>query len=223
MEWRTLQGFVNLSSQEIYLQSKRHTLVDTLRAEEGYFQRGWEIPLGAPDDYRNYVQGEAASGLLFDFYLAHHLVPYWLPQPKVRPNAAARRTEDQIKNALLWTYFRLIRSFPTDPTSSPEWPARCSSDHDVIDRILATTGKSDALDDKIDFLAELAAFERSRKTRDPATGQPMEEQRTRYKISQAAWAARFENSRGRQLSAEDELIRVDWDTQARKLDRVRGQ
>jgi hypothetical protein len=209
MEWRTLTAFVDPEREQVYARAERHTLVDELIHREGYFQLDWEIPLDAPDDYRKYKQGEPASSILFDFYLAYHLVPYWLPQPQVRPNKAARDTEEQVKDTLLWTYFRLVQDFPTDPAApAVAWPTGCSNDRQVIDRIIAATGAHDAIEPKVRLLAELYAFERSRSTRDPQTGEASDAERLRFKLSQAGWASRFESSRGRRLRLEDELIRI---------------
>ncbi len=79
------------------------------------------------------------------------------------------------------------------------------------------TGEEDALERKIGFLQELAAFERSRGTRDPVTGESMDEARLHFKLSQAAWASRFENSEGRRLRVEDELIRIDWEKAVQRI------
>ena len=59
------------------------------------------------------------------------------------------------------------------------------------------------------LLAELKAFEKSRKTRDPETGESLDGVRWRYKISQAVWASRFEATGGRMLQVDDELIRIN--------------
>jgi len=224
MEWRTLQGFRNQSTEQIYIQAKRGTLVGALRHQEGYFDRSWEVPLDAPDDYRKYKQGSAAGSLLFDFYLVHHMVPYWLPQPRITPSAAAERTEEQVKDTLLWTYYRLVSYFKTDVTKGPlQWPPRCTSDRQILDRIIAISGDTDRLEDKILFLEQLAAFERSRHTIDPDTGKPADDMRARFKLSQAAWASRYESAQGRRLQVEDDLIRVDWERAMRKVDGIEGR
>jgi len=217
MEWRTFQGFVHPTEQRIYVKAERQTLVDALGHREGYFQLDWEVPVDAPDDYRKYKQGDAASSLLVDFYLYHHLVPYWLPQPSVRANAAARRTEEQVKDTLLWTYWRLIKSFPTDRRQPPRWPADCASDDEVSARIMELTRTNNSIETKIALLEELQLFERTRRTRDPDNGESLDGERARFKISQAAWASRFESSAGRRLRLEDDLIRVDWKPALRKV------
>jgi hypothetical protein len=203
MEWRTLMGFAHPGDREIYISSERHTLVDALRAEGGYFDRAWEVPLDSPDDYRRYKQGRAAKALLFDLYFSYHVTPDWLPPPRVRPNAAARHTEEQVKDTLLWTYVRLIGTFPTAPEPPPRWPEGCASDDAVLDRIRVAAADTGALERKIALLRELALFEKSRATADDPA-------RVRFKVSQAAWASRFEASRGRRLRVEDDLIRVGW-------------
>lgn len=203
MEWRTLQGLVHPAQQRIYIAAERSTLVDALQNEEGYFLREWEVPLDAPDDYRRYKQGRAAGGLLVEMYLAYHVTPYWLAPPRIRPNAAARETEEQVKDTLLWTYVRLVETFPTAPDPSPRWPEGCASDAEVLDRVRETARERGALDRKVALLQELAAFERGRVTSDDAA-------RARFKVSQAAWASRFEAARGRRLRVEDDLIRVGW-------------
>jgi Calcineurin-like phosphoesterase len=207
MEWRTLQGYVR-SDGQVYIRTPRSTLVETLREEDGYFLRDWEVPRDAPDDYRRYKQGEAGAGLIFDFYMAHHLTPPWLSQPRVRPNKAAQDTERSVKDTMLWTYDRLIRTFPTDALAAPPWPPGCGSDEAVLAAIRAAAGEAEPLEGKIAFLKGLEAFERGRRTRDPATGKPTDDVRVRYKVSQAAWASRFEYAKGRRLQVEDDLIRV---------------
>jgi hypothetical protein len=64
---------------------------------------------------------------------------------------------------------------------------------------------------KIGLLVELAAFEKSRRTVDPKSGKSTDDKRQRYKISQAAYASRFMNERGRRLRIEDETINFAWD------------
>ena len=215
MEWRTLTAFVDPQREQIYARAERHTLVDELSNRQGFFELGWEVPLDAPDDYRKYKQGEPAQSILFDFYLAHHLVPYWMPAPHIRANKAARETEEQVKDTLLWTYLRLVELFPTDPQGpAPSWPAGCASDGEVLARIRAATAERDALEDKIDFLAELEAFERGRSTRDRLSGEASDDARRRFKLSQASWASRFESAQGRRLRLDDELIRIQADPQA---------
>ena len=209
MEWRTLQGFTNPDQKRVYIRSTRNLLVDVLRSRGGFFQRGWEIPLDAPDDYRAYKLGESAQGLLVNYYLGAHFTPYWLPPPKIRANRAARDTEEQVKDSLLWTYVRLVEVFPTGPDLEPAWPAGCLSDREVLDRIDATL-QSGSFDEKVGLLVELDLFERSRSSRDPETGTPTDELRGRYKISQAAWASRFMAAKGRRLRVEDDLIDVAW-------------
>jgi hypothetical protein len=189
------------AGRQVYIRAGRFTLVEELRKEGGYFDLDWEVPLDAPDDYRKYKQGEAGAGLVFDFYTAHHLTPYWLPQPRVRPNAAARETEASVKDTMLWTYDRLVRTFPTDASVAPPWPEGCGGDEAVLERIRATTGAAATLEGKIAFLKQLEVFERERRSSDDAA-------RARYKVSQAAWASRFERARGRRLRVEDDLIRV---------------
>ena len=67
MEWRTLKGYVHSGKKRIYVESERNTLVDVLINRGGFFTPGWEVPLGAPDDYRRYKQN----------------VPRW--QPRLQP------------------------------------------------------------------------------------------------------------------------------------------
>jgi len=210
MEWRSLQGFTNIDRQRIYIRSIRNTLVDALRRRGGFFEPGWEIPLDAPDDYRSYKQGESAKGLLVGYYFGAHYTPYWLPPLKIRANKAARDTEEQVKDTLLWTYVRLVRVFPTDPDKEPAWPAGCQSDREVLDRV-DFTRRTGSFDQKVELLIELDAFERSRSSRDPETGASTDDTRERYKISQAAWASRFMAAKGRRLRIEDELISVAWE------------
>jgi len=201
----------------MYIRAERSTLVETLRNEEGYFEREWEIPIGAPDDYREYKQGEAGHILLVDFYLAHHLVPYWLPQPHIRPGDTAKRTEEKVKDALLLTYRRLLENFPTDASAAaPVWPSGTKDDGAVLGRIAAALVQDAGIEAKVSLLAELGAFERSRHTLDKRTGLPGDDARLRYKLSQAAWASRFEAEGGRTLRIEDQVIRVDWEKAERR-------
>jgi hypothetical protein len=207
MEWRTLQGYIEPDDQ-IYIRATRSTLVEALREEEGYFLRDWEVPLDAPDDYRRYKQGEAGAGMIFDFYVWYHVTPYWMDQPRARPNKEALGTEMSVKDTMLWTYDRLVRTFPTAAGSSPPWPEGCDSDEGVRTGIEAMARGTQSLEAKVVFLKQLEAFERDRRTSDPKTGEPTDAARLRWKISQAAWASRFERAQGRRLQVEDDLIRV---------------
>jgi hypothetical protein len=222
MEWRTLKSWVNPERKLAYIKADRFLLVDVLRRQGGYFDPDWALPQDAPDDYRKYKKGAPAESIIFDYYWSHHLVPYWITEPTVRPNRAARDTELQIKQTLLWTYLRLIDNFPTDPAQEKvRWPAGCKSDKDVEKRIRAlvprlegrpTKAEQNAyMDKRSDLLAQLAKFEQTRTTRDPETGESLDDVRARYKISQAVWASRYEKAKGRQLRVEDELIRIGWD------------
>jgi hypothetical protein len=169
------------------------------------------VPIDAPDDYRNYRQGKTTNALFASYAFAFHLVPYWLPPPHVRANAEAKETEAQVKDVLLWTYFRLLQMFPTDPTRDPpNWPKGCSSDREVVDRITTAAAVRVRLEDKIALLQELSTFERTRRSRYPDSGKPSDDARAAFKISSAAWASRFEHSSGRHMEVEDELIRVRW-------------
>jgi hypothetical protein len=207
MEWRTLQGY-GKPGEATYIRSTRYTLVETLREKGGYFLRDWEVPLDAEDDYRQYKQGEATPGLIFDFYLVHHVTPRWMNPVNVKANKAAKATECSVKDTLLWTYDRMVRTFPTDTAKAPPWPPGCDSDEAVRARI-ETTVKDWSLETKVSFLKELEPFERGRHTTDPKTGESTDDVRARYRISQAAWASRFEKAKGRRLQVEDDLIRVE--------------
>ena len=112
---------------------------------------------------------------------------------------------------MLWTHLRLVSRYPTDPASEPRWPSGCFDDESVVKRIQTSAGTDEPIENKIAFLQELAAFEKSRRTKDPATGESLDEVRMRYKISQATWASRFMAEKGRRLRVEDELIRIRWD------------
>ncbi|MEN8151775.1 MAG: metallophosphoesterase [Planctomycetota bacterium] len=211
MEWRTLQAFANEEERLIYIHAGRNTLVDVLEERGGFFLPGWEIPPDDEDDYRKYKQGESATGLLATYYLGHHFMPYWLSAPHVEPGRAAVSTETQIKDTLLWTYARLIRTFPTDPASEPSWPRGCVSDTDVLEKLQRVVADGVDFEEKVEWLVQLEAFERSRRTHDRSTGESTDHLRERYKISQAAWASRFMKEKGRRLRVEDEKIRVNWD------------
>ena len=82
---------------------------------------------------------------------------------------------------------------------------------------MGLTRAPDAFDSKVAFLEELELFERTRRTSDPSSGESLDDERARVKISQAAWASRFESSQGRRLRLEDDLIRVDWKPALRKV------
>ena len=209
MEWRTFQACVHPAEKRAFVRVPRFTLVDELRRRDGYFEHAWEIPRGAADDYREYRVGQAANSLLFEFYFSHHIVPPWLRRPSVRANQAAVTTETKVKDTLLWTYQRLLREFPTDPGAAATWPAECRNDADVLARIDAAATAETSLDTKIEVLGQLSAFERTRKTRNPRTGEPLDAARVRFKLSQAGWSARYESSSGRRLRVEDDLIRIE--------------
>lgn len=207
MEWRTLQFFVR--GAEAYLQSNRYTLADMLRNRDGYFTRGWEVPQGADDDYRKYKVGEASGLTIADFVLEYHLYPPILGRPRVAVSRAARDTEAQVKDTMLWTYDRLIRTFPTDPRSpGTRWPSGCRNDTDVRARLQKVTGLEIAILEKIAVMQELARFEKTRSSRDPQTGRSTDDDRARFKLSQAVWASRYEYTSGRRLRPDDDLIRV---------------
>jgi hypothetical protein len=122
-----------------------------------------------------------------------------------------------------------VTNFPTAPEPVPEWPAGCASDAAVVARIKAKAADQlkrtnlirdpkarraaeDALfDSKIALLVELAAFEASRSTVKLGSGESTDAERMRYKITQAAYASRFMNEKGRRLRIEDETINVGWD------------
>ena len=210
MEWRTLQGFARPSAKQAYIRSERFTLVEELKKREGYFGEGWEVPLDAPDDYRKYKQGLSSSSVFLDLSLVHHFMPHWLPQPSVGAGAAARDTERAVKDTLLWTYLRLLQMFPSQAGDGPpQWPEGLRDDEAVAARIVAVADKKVPLEEKIAFLQQLERFERTRISRDDAG-------RARFKLSQAAWASRFEKSLGRRLSVDDELIRIDWEKSVRR-------
>ncbi|MHC5049078.1 MAG: metallophosphoesterase family protein [Planctomycetota bacterium] len=217
MEWRTLQGFVNPDKETVYIRSVRNMLVDVLRRRGGFFDRDWEIPLGARDDYRGYKRGQSAKGLLVNYYLGAHYTPYWLKPPRTRANKAAHDTEVEVKDTLLWTFYRLVKHFPTDPDRPAAWPTGCENDQAVME-LLESTHRRGSLNRKVLVLEEVYAFERSRGTHDPKTGAATDDVRKRYKISQAVWASRFMAAQGRRLRVEDDLIAVEWEgTKAKEL------
>jgi hypothetical protein len=208
MEWRTLVAHFN--GEDFYIKSRRYTLVEELKNRKGYFLREWEVAQGANDDFRKYMIGEPSPFTFADYLLAYHLWPRVLGRVRVRPSAAACRTEAQIKDTMLWAFHRLIRMFPTDPKAGkPRWPEGCRSDLQIMERIEIVSKKEPPIEETIAFLKELVAFEKSRATRDPASGKSTDEARVRYKLCQAVWASRYEVTHGRKLQAMDELIRVD--------------
>lgn len=210
MEWRGLQVFYRGGAQdpEIYLRSPRYTLAEELRNRPGRFEAGWEIPLGAPDDYRRYKSGTSAVGTFKDYFIGHHWKPPFLGSAHTRARGPSRDTEVLVKDTMLLTHARLVGLFPTDlGVGDVPWPAGCSSDAQVLARVSACVGGEVPFDEKIALLRELEAFEGSRATRDPETGESLDETRTDYKLSQAVWSSRYESSGGRRATAEDELIR----------------
>ncbi len=207
MEWRTLQVFLKPDDRKAYIYAERKTLVGELRQLEGFFENGWEIPQDAPDDYRSYKRGKSAKGLLASYYLGDHYTPYWLKRPRVRVNRAAIGTETQVKTTLLWTHHRLIVEFPTDVRKGAEWPSDCDSDVNVLTRINVVLDQGD-FETQVRLLVELGDFEDSRSSFESESETSTNARRTRYKISQAAWASRFMAAKGRRLSLEDDLIRV---------------
>lgn len=212
MEWRVLQGYVNREDQKLYIRAKRGLLADALRKTGGYFKVGWELPLDAPDDYRQYKQGESANGLMASFFLAYHWTPYWIKQPRVRANRSAQHTEKQVKNTLLWTYYRLTKTFPSATgDSKTRWPEDVASDDQLLGKIVEVATGEFSLEEKVLFLKQLARFERTRRSVDPVSSVSTDADRARFKLSQAAWASRFEAAEGRRLNVEDEMIRFDWD------------
>jgi hypothetical protein len=220
MEWRTLQVFArNEPEFEAYVHSERFLLADRLRNEPGYFEHGWEIAIGAPDDYRAFRQGTDSISAITDLYLGYHLRPPIFGTGKVWPRDGSFETEGRYKDTLLGTYRRLITLFPTDVgEGAVAWPTGCGSDAEVLARIdLLAELEVDpdereearaAIDGKIELLVELEAFEESRSCRDPESGAALDELRARYRLSQAVWASRYGFTRGRKLQVEDELIRA---------------
>lgn len=214
MEWRTMQVFIPrdfgpAGTNTAYVRCERHTLAEELRNRPGFFLPGWEIPFGAQDDYRAFRQGESTVSAITDIYLGYHLKPPLFGPARVVTRKGAEATEARYKDTLLGTYGRLIELFPTDPAAPEvEWPSACSSDAEVRERIERAAVADVALKDKIALLVELRRFERSRTTRDPESGAPLDELRANYRLSQAVWASRYGFTQGRTLQAGDELIRA---------------
>jgi hypothetical protein len=207
-EWRTFVTHFN--GTDFYIKSTRHTMVEELQNRKGFFLREWEVAQGANDDFRKYMIGEPSPFTFTDYVLAYHLWPRVLGRLRVRPSTAARHTEARIKDTMLWAFHRLIRMFPTDPAAAtPRWPEGCRTDGQIMERIEILSEKKPPIEETIAFLKELVEFEKSRSTRDPATGKSTDELRVRYKLSQAVWASRYEVTHGRKLQANDELIRVE--------------
>ena len=206
MEWRSL--VVYNRGEESYVKTTYFRLVDALRNREGFFFHGWEIPQGSDDDYRKYKIGEPTERTLLDYYLVFHLWPPAFGRPSVATPQAAYDTEVQVKDTMLWTYDRMIRTFPTDAGEATPWPHGCRSDADVRARIAAASERDVPIKQKIALLMDLEPFERGRRTADPATGRSTDEDRRRFRLSQAVWASRYEVTSGRGLSPDDELIRI---------------
>lgn len=224
MDWRTLEYFWNKKQKQVFVETERHTMIEEVGHKPGFFERSWEVSPGSNDDYRKYTQGQSANSLLFDFYLAHHMTPPWLGQPRIPIPQAATDSALQVKNTMLATYFRLVATFPTRPSArDPHWPQECGNDEQVMEKLIETMNRKVSVEDKVAFLKEMASFERHRASEDPLTGKPNDEARARFKISQAVWGSRYAWSTGRSLRTDDELIRVDWRKSAARERRIRTQ
>lgn len=211
MEWRNFVVHIGMDQDKKshYVKSDYFTLLDALKNRKGYFLPEWEVPLGANDDYRKYNIGYPSSYTFVDFYLTYHLWPPLLGNPRANVSSAARHTETQVKDTLLWTYHRLISEFPTDEGDpGTVWPQECRSDEEVTALLECTAAAGIPIEEKIALLMEMERFEKSRLTRDPGTGAPTNDERLRFKLCQAVWASRFELTRGRKLSPTDTLIRI---------------
>ncbi len=210
MDWRTLVVHVKENEEFGYLDTRYFTLMDALKNKEGFFLKEWEVGEGSEDDYRRYRVGDPSGVQISDYLVAYHLWPPALGRAKVKARKPAIDTEKQVKNTMLWTYHRLIRTFPTDPVRGETvWPQACPDDAEVKRKIEAVAVESVPIEEKIAFLMELERFEKSRSTRDPKSGESTDEVRGRFKLSQAVWAARYELEGGRgSLRLQDELIRV---------------
>ena len=89
------------------------------------------------------------------------------------------------------------------------WPESCGNDAEVKRKIEKVAGENVPIEEKIAYLMELERFEKTRSTRDPRTSESLDEERYRFKLSQAVWASRYELKGGRgSLRLQDELIRV---------------
>ncbi len=210
MDWRTLVVHGKENSDFAYLDTRYFTLMDQLKNQEGFFLRDWEVEAGAEDDYRRYRVGAPSGITITDYLVAYHLWPPALGRAKVKARKPAYDTEVQVKDTMLWTYHRLIRTFPTDPVKGDtNWPEACRNDTEVKQRIEVVAAKDVLIEEKIAWLMELERFEDTRSTLDPKTGEPTDEERLRFKLSQAVWASRYELAGGRgSLRLQDELIRV---------------
>jgi hypothetical protein len=210
MDWRTLVVHAKENEEFAYLDTRYFTLMDLLKNQEGFFLRDWEVEAGAEDDYRRYRVGAPSGIQISDYLLAYHLWPPALGRAKVKARKPAYDTESQVKNTMLWTYHRLIRTFPTDPAEADtDWPETCRNDADVKRKIEAVADEAVPIEEKIAYLMELEGFENTRSTRDPKTAESTDEERHRFKLSQAVWASRYELAGGRgSLRLQDELIRV---------------
>jgi hypothetical protein len=210
MDWRTLVVHAKKDEEYAYLDTRYFTLMDLLKNQEGYFLREWEVEMGDEDDYRRYRVGDPSGIQISDYLFAYHLWPPALGRAKVKARKPAYDTESQVKNTMLWTYHRLIQTFPTDPASGDtSWPETCHQDAEVKRKIEEVAGENVPIEEKIAYLMELERFEKTRSTRDPKTGESTDAERQRFKLSQAVWAARYELEGGRgSLRLRDELIRV---------------
>ncbi len=210
MDWRSMAVYGKEGEGFAYLRSPYFSLVELLKNREGFFLPDWEVPAGAEDDYRRYRVGEPSGITIYDYLVAYHLWPPVLGRAKVEASKAAYDTETQVKDTMLWSYHRLVRTFPTDPSKAETaWPAGCGDDEQVKKRIVEAAKKGVPIEEKIAFLMDLERFEKTRSTRNPKTGEPTDEERYRFKISQAVWASRYELEGGRgSLRVQDDLIRV---------------
>ncbi len=164
------------AGERLMLRSPRFTMHELLRRFEG-------VPTN--DELWEAKPGEA------DYYLRHEDLK----------DLDAFKTEIRLKNALLAAHHRLLRFNRTQahiPGDASFWPPDCQSDDDVLERIDRVI-RHEGLDEKIEFLMALNRFERERPVADP-------EKRSKFRLSQAIWASKYDSVHARQPLVDDWFI-----------------
>ncbi len=110
-----------------------------------------------------------------------------------------KKTLDNLAKVLLSAHRRMIRLIPTRET--PQWPPDTDSDEAVLARIEEVLQAE--LDEKLDFLVALDAFDRQRKAED-------EVQHRDYRLWQAVWASKYDSLKGRRPAVDDTFVIVPW-------------
>jgi hypothetical protein len=205
LDWQPEFRFLQLHStgEGWMMEAPRIPMDEKLRDAENVpdNDRQWEAKPGDADYYLRYEDFKGLDGL------------------------NATKTEVRLKTALLAAHRRLLCFTPTDKSAAPNasfWPRGCRSDDDVlntIDRMILgqsspmQRGDGGAchirkeidqglaaapLDAMIEFLVELDRFERER----PLEAH-LQEERARFRLSQAIWASKYDLVHARKPLTDD--------------------